>query len=297
MPQALLPGSRIAVVGLGNMGLPMARRLAEAGYEVVGSDVSDSARQTLAGVPGASALASPSEAAKDAVVLMLPTSSVVRAVLIDGQLLDALAPGATLIDMGSSEPLETRALSAEAERRDIEVLDAPVSGGVRGAVDGTLTIMVGGAEGPVERARPLLAALGRNVVHVGPVGAGHALKALNNLLSATHLLASSEALTIGRRFGLDPRVMLEAINGSSGRSASTERKLPDHVLTGSYASGFPVNLMVKDMRIAVDLGAALGAAPALGQQALDLWARGAEALPPDADHTEIARWVDAVAGA
>src|SRR5919202_619309 len=216
MPQALLPGSRIAVVGLGNMGLPMARRLAEAGYEVVGSDVSDSARQTLAGVPG--------------------------------------------------------------------------------AVDGTLTIMVGGAEGPVERARPLLAALGRNVVHVGPVGAGHALKALNNLLSATHLLASSEALTIGRRFGLDPRVMLEAINGSSGRSASTERKLPDHVLTGSYASGFPVNLMVKDMRIAVDLGAALGAAPALGQQALDLWARGAAALPPDADHTEIARWVDAVAG-
>ena len=160
--------------------------------------------------------------------------------------------------MGSSEPLRTRELAQRAAARGVELIDAPVSGGVRGALAGSLTIMVGGDPAPVARCRPLLETLGRAVLHVGPVGAGHALKALNNLLSATHLLASCEALAIGRRFGLDPQVMLDAINVSTGRCASTERKLPDFVLTGSYDSGFALALMVKDVGIAVALGEGSG---------------------------------------
>jgi 3-hydroxyisobutyrate dehydrogenase len=163
---------------------------------------------------------------------------------------------------------------------------------VRGAIDGSLTIMAGGSPRSVEICRPLFERLGRTILHVGPVGAGHAMKALNNLLSATHLLASSEALAIGRRFGLDPHIMLEVINKSTGRSASTERKLPDFVLTESYDSGFALRLMVKDMEIAVSLGDQLGVHPALGGRASTLWSAAAQALPADADHTEIARWVE-----
>jgi 3-hydroxyisobutyrate dehydrogenase len=123
------------------------------------------------------------------------------------------------------------------------------------------------------------------------VGAGHALKALNNLLSATTFLASCEAVEIGRRFGLDPETMLDAINASTGRSLATERKLPDQVLTGRYASGFALALMAKDMRIAVGLADALGAERARGERARELWEQAREALPVGADQTEVARWV------
>ena len=142
--------------------------------------------------------------------------------------------------------------------------------------------------------RPLLEAMGSRVLHVGPVGAGHALKALNNMLSAAHLLASCEALAIGRRFGLDPQVMLDAINTSSGASVSTTVKLPTYVLTESFDSGFGLGLMVKDVGIAVGLGEELEVPAALAQETLRLWREAAAALPADADHTEIARWVDSL---
>ncbi len=287
-------GEEIGFVGLGNMGLPMARRLLEAGHRVRGFDAAPAARARFAALDGAVAAGDAAQAAAGAgvLVLMLPTSAVVRAVLVDDGALEALPAGATVVDMSSSEPLETRELARLAARRGVALVDAPVSGGVRGAEAGTLTIMAGGPADRVEAVRPLLDALGSRIVHAGEVGAGHALKAINNLLSATHLLASSEALRIGRAFGLDPARMLEAINGSSGRSWSTEHKLPDFVLTETYASGFGLRLMVKDMGIACALGERLGAAPALGARALELWERAAGALPAGADHTEIARWVD-----
>jgi 3-hydroxyisobutyrate dehydrogenase len=198
--------------------------------------------------------------------------------------------------MGSSEPTATRLLAERAAERGVGMVDAPVSGGVGGAERGSLTIMVGGARIDVERVGPLLRTLGSRVLHVGPVAAGHALKALNNLLSATHLLASAEVLEVGTRFGLDPAVLLEAINTSSGRSASTERKLPDFVLPGGYDSGFGLGLMLKDMRIATGLAEATGAPAQLGAAAVELWQDAAQALADDADHTEIARWVHDRAG-
>lgn len=286
-------GTTVAFVGLGNMGAPMSRRLAAAGYTVRGYDVDVRARETLADVPNATAVNELTDvvAGADAVVLILPDSDVVERVVVDDGLLAAM-PSAVLIDMSSSVPTRTRALAERATERGVALVDAPVSGGVPGAKAGTLTVMVGGPADAVERARPMLDVLGSRVLHVGPVGAGHALKALNNLMSAAHLLASSEALLVGREFGLDPAVMLEAVNGSSGRSGSTQNKWPNYVLTGSYASGFSARLMVKDIRIAGELARAVGVPAAFADAATALWADAAEHLGDDADHTEIVRWLE-----
>jgi 3-hydroxyisobutyrate dehydrogenase len=281
------------------MGLPMATRLAAAGYSVRGYDVVAAARDAIASVDGAIAAESAAQAAAgaDAVVLMLPSSQHVRSLLIEDGLLDLLQSPVTLIDMSSSEPLQTRELAQLATARGIELVDAPVSGGVRGAIEGRLTIMAGGDAQAVETSRPMLEVIGETVRYVGPVGAGHALKSLNNLLSAVHLLASCEALAIGRAFGLDPQVFVETINLSTGRSASTERKLPEFILTGTYDAGFSLSLMVKDVRIAVSLGEELGTPAALAQRALSMWQQADAVLGVGADHTEIARWVDAAEGA
>ncbi|MEV5501281.1 NAD(P)-dependent oxidoreductase [Nonomuraea fuscirosea] len=290
----LKPGATIGFVGLGNMGLPMVRRLLAAGYRIRAYDRARASVDALAGHLAASDLdggvaadAAATARGADAVVLMLPDSDVVEAVMHDDGLLAAAAPGTVVVDMGSSRPLSTRALAGRAAARGVGLVDAPVSGGVKGAVDGTLTVMAGGEPGDFDRVRPILETVGRRVLHLGPAGAGHALKALNNLMSATHLLLTSEAMLAGQRFGLDPAVMLEAVNGSSGRSGSTERKWPDYVLPGTFDSGFGLRLMLKDMRIAVDLAEATGVEPRLGRAATDLWADAADHLPPAADHTEI----------
>ena len=202
----------------------------------------------------AAASAADAASGADAVVLMLPTSADVHWVAVEGGVLEAMDARATLIDMSSSEPMATRELAEAAGARGIDLVDAPVSGGVPRATDGTLTIMAGGRDAAVERVRPLLEVMGSRVLHVGPVGAGHALKALNNLLSATHLLATAEAVAIGRRFGLDPKLMIDVINTSSGASVSTDVKYPNYILNEAFDSGFGAGLMVKDVGIAVGLG-------------------------------------------
>jgi 3-hydroxyisobutyrate dehydrogenase len=290
------PGAVVGFVGLGNMGSPMAGRLAGAGYAVRGFDADPSVRARFAEATGASVTGTAAEAADgaEAVVMMLPDSAVVHSVAVGDGLLGRMAEGSVLVDMGSSDPLRTRELAAVAGERGVPLVDAPVSGGVTGARQGTLTIMAGGPAEPVASVRGLLEVLGGTVLHVGPVGAGHALKALNNLLSATHLLASSEAILAGREFGLDPEVMIDAINVSSGRSGSTQTKWPRFILDRGFDSGFGLRLMLKDMRIAVGLAEATGWPSRLGAAAADLWARAAERLPADADHTEIVRWLEAV---
>jgi 3-hydroxyisobutyrate dehydrogenase len=288
------PGSAVGFVGLGNMGDPMVRRLVDAGYRLRLHDARPGAADALAAATGATAAGSAAQAAEgaDAVVLMLPNSDIVETVVHKEGLLAALRPGAVLIDMGSSEPLRTRALAAAADRHGVTVVDAPVSGGTAGASAGTLTVMAGGTPQALASVRQLLDVLGSKVVHAGPEGAGHAVKALNNLLSATHLLVTSEAILAGKAFGLDPEVMLEAINGSSGRSGSTEVKWPRFMLGRSFDSGFGLRLMLKDMRIAVGLEAGTGTPGKLGAAAAELWAEAAELLPADADHTEIVRWLE-----
>jgi 3-hydroxyisobutyrate dehydrogenase len=288
MPESSVVGP-VGFVGLGRMGTPMVRRLAAGGVSVRGHDAAPGVAEGLADVltPVLSAAAATEGA--PVVILMLPDSGVVEKV-VDGGLSDALAPGTLLVDMSTSEPLRTRALAERVAERGVTLVDAPVSGGVAGARAGSLTIMVGGPDDAARRLTPLLALMGR-VRHVGGTGAGHALKALNNLLSASHLLATSEAILAGERFGLDPTAMLDAINGSSGRSGSTETKWPTHIVPGTYASGFTAGLMVKDLRIALGLARAVDAPRGHAERTLALWSRAVDALGPEADHTEIARWL------
>jgi 3-hydroxyisobutyrate dehydrogenase len=200
--------------------------------------------------------------------------------------------GTSIVDMGSSRPHETQKNAGVVARRRIEYVDAPVSGGVSAAIQGTLTIMVGGQEAVLARFGTLLGSLGTNVVHAGPSGAGHAVKALNNLLSASHLVASCEALVTAQRFGLDPDVVLQIINGSSGRSGSTQVKLPRYMLPRTFDSGFRLALMVKDIGIAVGLARESGVPAPHAEMTQALWANAQSKLPEDADHTEILRWLE-----
>jgi 3-hydroxyisobutyrate dehydrogenase len=282
------------------MGVPMATHLAAAGYLVAGHDVSQEARgrlATAAAERGAQAEVPGTVEAvahqADAVILMLPDSRAVTQVTEAQGLLSAMPAGSLLIDMGSSEPAATERLARQAHERGVSVVGAPVSGGVIGAEQASLTIMAGGPSAAVDRARPALEVLGSRVVHAGTMpGAGHALKALNNLLSAVHLLATSEALLAGQRYGLDPVVMLEAINTSSGRSGSTQNKWPNYVLTGTYDSGFSATLLVKDMLIGLGVEREFGTGSRLAELATQMWRRAATWLPAGADHTEIVRWLE-----
>ena len=284
----------VGFVGLGNMGEPMVRRLAAAGYEVRAYDVAEQARGRLADATGVTLTKSPADVADDAdaVILMLPDSSVVEQVLLGDGLLDRVRPPALLADMSSSEPARTRALAELAASRGVTLVDAPVSGGVVGARAGSLTIMTGGPPDALDTLGPVLGVLGARIVHGGDIpGAGHAIKALNNLMSAAHLLASSEAMLAGQGFGLDPAVMLDIINTSSGRSGSTQNKWPNYILPGTFDSGFSIAFMVKDMKIALQLADAAGTPAPLSRAAVAAWASADQEMPAGADHTEIARWL------
>ena len=282
---------RVAFIGLGNMGTPMTTRLVAAGVEVAGFDVAEAARERFAAVGGRPA-ASAAEAVDgaDVVITMLPNSDVVESVLAD--VLPHVQPGALVVDMSSSEPLRTRVLAGRVAAAGARLVDAPVSGGVKGAVAGTLAIMVGGAAEDFAELEELLSVLGKPT-HVGAIGAGHALKAINNLMSAIHLWGSSEAMLTGIAFGLDPRIMLEVINASSGRSGSTQLKWPNFIVPETYDSGFSLGLMLKDMRIATSLAGELGIPHEFGDEAVAHWARANADLGGTADHTEVARWLKA----
>jgi 3-hydroxyisobutyrate dehydrogenase len=292
------------------MGEPMVRRLAAAGYQVRGYDVAAPATQRLAGTPGVTITSTVGDVADgaDAVILMLPDSAAVESVLLgDGLPADGLPgdgllarvrPPALVADMSSSEPARTRSLAERAAAHGLTLIDAPVSGGVVGARAGSLTIMTGGSADALARLRPVFEVLGGMIVHAGEIpGAGHAIKALNNLMSAAHLLVSAETILAGQAFGLDPAVIVDIINGSSGRSGSTQTKWPRYILPASFDSGFSMRFMVKDMKIALQLADAAGIRAQASRAALDAWARAAEEMPPGADHTEIARWVQQASAA
>jgi 3-hydroxyisobutyrate dehydrogenase len=284
----------IGFVGLGNMGEPMVRRLAAAGYQLRAYDIAEHARARLASTTGLTLTESPADVADgaDAVILMLPDSDAVEQVVLGDGLLDRVRPAALIADMSSSAPARTRALAERAAGHGVALVDAPVSGGVAGARAGSLTIMTGGPADALIVLRPVLDVLGARVVHAGDIpGAGHAIKALNNLMSAAHLLASSEAMLAGQAFGLDPAVMLDIVNTSSGRSGSTQNKWPNYILPGTFDSGFSIAFMVKDMKIALELAEAAGTSAPLSRAAVAAWASADEDMPAGADHTEIARWL------
>ncbi|WP_216893020.1 NAD(P)-dependent oxidoreductase [Nocardia alni] len=281
----------VAFLGLGNMGARMTGRLVAAGFDVIGFDPAEPARRTLIDAGGRTVdTAAQAFRAADRVILMLPSTRVVESVLDDTEIRQALRPGMTVIDMSSSEPLSTRRLAGDLAEYKVTLIDAPVSGGIAGATAGRLTIMAGGPQDVLSQLDSLFAPLGQ-VRHVGDTGTGHAVKAVNNLLSAVNLLAAAEGVAAATQFGVDPAVLIETINAASGRSAATELKFPQAILPETYNSGFALRLMLKDMRIATTLATSVGLPAHLGEQALALWSAADAALGEGADQTEIARWI------
>ncbi|HEV2429961.1 MAG TPA: NAD(P)-dependent oxidoreductase [Burkholderiales bacterium] len=268
----------VAFIGLGVMGKLMAANLAGnyavRSYDLNGKGNCTSAREAARGA--------------DALITMLPDGDAVREAVLDA--LPSLKPGAVVIDMSSSEPAGTRALGRALSRNRIAMVDAPVSGARFKAKDGTLAIMAGGDKRAFKKVLPLLKRLGSDIFHVGPLGAGHAVKALNNYLGAAGTLAGFEALLIAQRFGLDPKPMIAAINASTGRNSTTARKIPQDVLTGRFASGFKLALMTKDVGIAAGLARNLGVKVPYLRRTVQLWRAAQKALPRDADHTEIYKY-------
>lgn len=281
---------RILFVGLGRMGTPMVKRLSNAGFDTRGHDVSKDALSAARehGIAVADSLKE-GLAGADLLILMLPDSDAVEEVFDSAAVQSWLGAGAMVVDMSSCDPLRTVQLASRAAQRGACFVDAPVSGGVVGAQEGRLTIMAGGAGADIDRLIPVLKPLG-TVKRTGSVGSGHAVKALNNLLSAASLLASSEALLVGERFGVAPEVLLDVVNSSSGRSFSTEFKWPNYVLPQTFNSGFSLSLMVKDAQLALDLARNVGLPTPLAEAVVTQWRRAAEVLPKGADHTEISKF-------
>jgi 3-hydroxyisobutyrate dehydrogenase len=284
------PPAAMAVVGLGNMGRPMAASLTRAGYAVTGFDLLPAARERFAQGGGRAAADMATAVARAAVVIMLlPDGKAVRAAVT--AMRPHLAAGAIVIDMSSSAPLGTRALGAELNAAGFGFIDAPVSGGVKRATDATLAVMVGGDPAVIARVEPVLAAMGSSIFRTGPLGSGHAMKALNNYVSAAGLAAAVEALAVGQKFGLDPAVMTDVLNASSGRNNTTENKLKQFILPKTFASGFSMALMAKDIRTADELAAAIGVAAPLADACTTLWEEAAQKLGGGADHTEFGRYL------
>jgi 3-hydroxyisobutyrate dehydrogenase len=294
------PTLRVGFIGIGNMGWPMARNILAAGYALQIHDADPARAARFAAEFGGSAAESPEALGRDVdlLVTMLPTGQDVHRALLgasgtgeDGAA-STLRRGGIVVDMSSSDPIGTRELGALLRARGIELIDAPVSGLVPRAEAGTLTIMIGADdENAVVRAEPVLRCLGERLIRIGSLGCGHAMKALNNVVGATAFTATAEALIVGKRFGLDPRVMTEVLNVSTGRSFHSDMTFPDHVLTRRFASGFTLGLLAKDVGIAGDLSGALGVKTPLIDLVRQMWADGRDEIGAGEDNSAIVkRW-------
>lgn len=294
---------KIGFVGIGNMGGPMASHLLKKGFDVTVYDVRPEVAKAFVAQHGGRAANSLVDAAHgmDAVITMLPDDKVVRKVVLgDGSencLAAGLAKGAIVIDMGTSNPSGTRSLAEALKPRGIEVVDAPVMGGVIFAKDATLDVMVGGDAALVERVRPVLQAIGRSIIPCGGTGTAHALKAIANYINACALINAVEAMTIGRKFGLDSRLMADAlVPMCTERNHPIVKKVVPHVLTRKFATGMAMAFIAKDLKIAVDTAHSIGAAVPLGERVHELWSAAVEKLGPDLDQTQVARYWEEASG-
>lgn len=294
---------KIGFIGIGAMGTPMAGNLAKAGYKLVVYDADPQRALALAAtheIEIAESLAALG-AACEIVITMLPDGKIVRRVLCGDNdsfqdcVAAGLKPGATIMDMSSSSPLGTRELGALLEKRGIKLIDAPVSNGVRGAVAATLAIMVGGDKTIFDSCRPLLEKIGSQIFHAGPLGAGHAIKALNNYVSAAGLVAACEAVIVGRSFGLEPGVIVDILNASSGMNNTTKNKVKQYMISGAFNAGFTMALMAKDVRTALEVAEAMHGPTLMAKHTSAVWSDAEQQLGAAADHTAIFRYLESLA--
>ena len=302
---AFAPPERIGFIGLGNMGGPMGRRLAGAGFSLMVADALAATADKFvaevnAGAAGRAERSTAPEAMGRAcrvVITMLPDGKVVRDVLLGANgLARHLAAGSVVIDMSSSSPVGTRELHADLAKLGIPLVDAPVSGGVKKAIDGSLAIMAGGDPAIVERCRQVLEPMGKVFTTGGP-GTGHAMKSMNNFLSAANLAIAAEAVIAGQRFGLDPATMISIFNASTGRNTGTDSKYPANVLPRTFNSGFALGLMAKDLRLALEVARATDAPVELLETCASIWAEAEKQLGGKADNTEVVKYLESRAPA
>jgi 3-hydroxyisobutyrate dehydrogenase len=270
--------------------------LVKAGFEVVVCDATAARAARFADEVGGSAASDASEAARgaDCVVTILPTSAQVAQVA--PALAEALAPGALVIDMTSGQPGRTREIAAFLATKGVQMVDCPVSGGVPRAKTGELAIMAGGEDAALDRAEPVLRAMGTSVHRCGGIGAGQAMKALNNLVSAGGFLIAVEALLMGQRFGLDAGLMVDVLNASTGMNNSTQKKMRQFVLSRRFDAGFGLDLMVKDLSIALEVGRETQTPTPFAALCREMWAGAAAMLGPGQDHTAMAQLSERLAG-
>ena len=282
---------RIGFIGIGTMGWHMATNLVRAGFDVTVADANAAQCERFMKERGGRKAGSLAELGRhaDIVITMLPTGIIVREVLLeeeDGALSKSLGRGGVVIDMSSSEPTGTRRLAADLKERGVSLVDAPVSGGVVGAEEGKLTIMIGSDDPKaIDRAMPVLAAMGQRHYQMGGAGTGHAIKALNNLLSGASVILMFEALVLGQKFGLDPATMLDVINESTGHSHATSSIGKQEVISRCFATKFMLGLMAKDVGIAADLAENLKAHAPMVRLVRDLWVRARESVGAQEDLT------------
>ena len=291
---------KIGFVGIGAMGTPMAGHLAAAGYQLAIFDLDPERVRAFAASRQVATPSSLTELGKhsELVITMLPDGGVVRKVLCGEKdsmrdcVAAGLGKGTIVLDMSSSSPVGTRELAPLLEARGVRLMDAPVSGGVKRAVSGELAIMAGGDGGLLEACRPVLEKMGKQIFHAGPLGAGHAIKALNNYVSAAGLIAACEAAIAAQRFGIDPGVLVDILNASSGMNNTTVNKMKQFMLSGKFNAGFSTGLMAKDLRMALEIANATGTAAPLAEPCVGIWNDMERALGAGSDHTEMLRFLE-----
>ena len=291
--------TQIGFIGLGKMGWPMAKRLVEAGYslQVLEADQGRCA-EFVAQVGGVACTSAKTLAqATNVIITILPTSAIVQSVLEgpDG-VLAGLQPNTVLVEMSSGVPSITRHLAQLVSQAGGHLVDAPVSGGVPRAKTGELSIMFGGSNDQLSTLTPILQCMGQAIEPTGDVGSAHAMKALNNLVSAGGFLIGVEALMIGKRFGLSPEKMVDVLNASTGMNNSTQKKFKQFVLSGQFNSGFGLVLMVKDLSIALGIAHETATPTPFSALCRELWAASAQMLGPNQDHTAVAKLTERLAG-
>jgi 3-hydroxyisobutyrate dehydrogenase len=294
--------SEIGFIGIGNMGTEMVPHLINAGYPVAVYDIDKERQESFAANHNCRSATSLADLADgvDFVYTMLPDGHAVRNVMVeaeDGGLAKSLKPGSVVLDSSSCDPRHTRELADKLAQDGIQIVDAPVSGGMGGATDAKLVFMIGAdSEEALERCRPVLEILGEHLFVVGGTGAGHAMKCLNNYVGSTGFLAGVEALYIGAKFGLDPNVMVDVLNESTGGNHGSHNSLKPDVIGRRFGTGFRLGLMAKDVKIAADLAEDLKFNAPLIRQSREILVRAREVIGFDADHTEALKYLEMLNG-
>jgi 3-hydroxyisobutyrate dehydrogenase len=291
---------RIGFVGIGVMGAPMSGHLTKAGYTLTLHDINRAAAENVASMHEGVVVADTPKAVaerSDIIVTMLPSGKYVQDVTLGKSgLIEGLEAGALLLDTSSSEPWLTVETSKALAEKGVDMVDAPVSGALEGAQSATLVFMVGGAEGPVASVRPLLEIMGEKIFHLGPLSAGHTMKCVNNIITSMIFTATAEGLTIGKRFGLDPEVMTDVLNVSTGMSWISQTQIKRRLISRKFDDAFKLELMVKDIGIAMELANSKGLPLPLLALGHHLWKAAGRYAEKGSSISEMVKWIEHMTG-